>query len=365
MHVLITADTVGGVWTYTRELVCGLLDRGHRVTLVSFGRMPTSAQTSWMEKKNLAYYPTSFPLEWMQDSESGIAESAKYLDQIIATAHPDILHFNQFCYGALECGTPKIVVAHSDVLSWWKSVHDDPFPQSPWFAWYRDVVSKGLDGADAIIAPSRSMLDTLRENYGLSSQRVNAVHNGRNADLFVPSAYKTNCVLTVGRLWDEAKQIKLLLDRTHPVPVRIVGTLQHPDNGESFSLDTSANATLSGEQDEAQLRALYSESSIYVATSRYEPFGLAPVEAALSGCALIANDISTFHELWDDAALYFKHNDADSLAETIRMLAENHSLRTEYAQRACERARRLFIAQRMVSDYEDLYFNLTSKRAAA
>ena len=75
--------------------------------------------------------------------------------------------------------------------------------------------------------------------------------------------------------------------------------------------------------------------------------------------------VATFHELWDDAALYFKHNDADSLAEAIRLLSENHSLRTEYAQRACERARRLFIAQRMVSDYEDLYFNLTSKRAAA
>jgi len=315
--------------------------------------------------KNLAYYPTSFPLEWMQDSEFSIAESAKYLGEIIAAAHPDILHFNQFCYGALECGTPKVVVAHSDVLSWWKAVHGDPLPQSPWFGWYRDVVSKGVAGADAIIAPSRWMLDTLRENYGLSSQRVKVVHNGRNVDLFEPSGYKANCVLSVGRLWDEAKQIKFLLDRTHSVPVRIAGALQHPDNGESFSLDPSTNTTFCGEQDEAQLRALYSESSIYVATSRYEPFGLAPVEAALSGCALIANDISTFHELWDDAAVYFKHNDADSLAETIRLLLENHSLQSEYAQRACERARRLFTVQRMVSEYEDLYFNLTSKRAAA
>src|SRR5438067_13655278 len=102
--------------------------------------------------------------------------------------------------------------------------------------------------------------------------------------------------MCVGWLWDEVKHVRLLLDRTLPVPVRIAGTLQHPDNGESFSLDTSANATFSGEQDEAQLRALYSESSIYVATSRYEPFGLAPVEAALSVCALITNDISTFHE---------------------------------------------------------------------
>ena len=31
MHALVTADTVGGVWTYTRELVTGLVQRGVRV----------------------------------------------------------------------------------------------------------------------------------------------------------------------------------------------------------------------------------------------------------------------------------------------------------------------------------------------
>ena len=41
MHVLVTADTVGGVWTYTRELVTGLATRGIHVTLVSFGGIPT------------------------------------------------------------------------------------------------------------------------------------------------------------------------------------------------------------------------------------------------------------------------------------------------------------------------------------
>ena len=48
MHVLITADTVGGVWTYTQELVSGLVQRDVRVTLVSFGRMPSPEQTEWL-----------------------------------------------------------------------------------------------------------------------------------------------------------------------------------------------------------------------------------------------------------------------------------------------------------------------------
>ena len=91
MHVLVTADTIGGVWTYTRELVCGLIGRGHCVTLVSFGKLPTSAQTVWMQDKSLVYHATEFPLEWMQNSEAGIIESANYLEKLISQLKPDLL----------------------------------------------------------------------------------------------------------------------------------------------------------------------------------------------------------------------------------------------------------------------------------
>jgi glycogen(starch) synthase len=50
MHVLITSDTMNGIWTYTRELACGLIARGFRVTLVSFGEIPMPEQTAWMDR---------------------------------------------------------------------------------------------------------------------------------------------------------------------------------------------------------------------------------------------------------------------------------------------------------------------------
>ena len=46
---------------------------------------------------------------------------------------------------------------------------------------------------------------------------------------------------------------------------------------------------------EAQLRTLYSRASIYAATSRYEAFGMAPLEAAFSRCAIVAHDIPSPH----------------------------------------------------------------------
>ena len=89
MRVLLTADTVGGVWTYARELAVGLVRRGAHVTLVSFGHMPEPRQMAWMEGlRNLDFRPTAFRLEWMQDSAEDIAASSEYLLNIIARRVP-------------------------------------------------------------------------------------------------------------------------------------------------------------------------------------------------------------------------------------------------------------------------------------
>jgi len=364
VHVLVTADTVGGVWTYTQELVCGMLERGHRVTLVSFGRMPTQAQAIWLHRPNLTYYPTAFPLEWMQDVEAGVEDSARYLERLIQECNPDVLHLNQYRYGTLDCGIPKVVVAHSDVISWWNSVHDDDPPDFAWFAWYKNLVAEGLTGADAVVTPSRWMLDVIGQHYP-EPRSARVIYNGRRASAFSSASTKTDCVLSVGRLWDEAKQIRLLLARSHRVPVWVAGSTKHPENGGAASLNTGENVCFYGERDERQLCALYSDSASYAATSRYEPFGLAPLEAALSGCALIANDIPVFRELWGDAALYFRRNDPDALAEAINIIFENTGVRESLAGKARQRALERFSSQRMVAEYEQLYRELRGQGAAA
>src|SRR5436305_15097119 len=117
MHLLMTADTVGGVWTYTRELVTQLSRRGLKITLVSFGEIPSPTQTEWIDSlPDVSYHPTAFRLEWMQDSQSDLAESARFLQTLIEETKPDLLHLNQFYFGNLACDLPRIVVAHSDVV---------------------------------------------------------------------------------------------------------------------------------------------------------------------------------------------------------------------------------------------------------
>jgi hypothetical protein len=166
MHVLVTADTVGGVWTYARELVTGLVRRGIRVTLVSLGDIPTAQQTEWLDGLiNVDYRPTAFRLEWMQEAQDDHEDSKEFLLSLIAEVRPDLLHLNQYCYGSLSVDVPRIVVAHSDVLSWWAAVRGGEPPQTRWHSWYREVVNRGLEKAAAVVAPSRYMLDCLYRHY--------------------------------------------------------------------------------------------------------------------------------------------------------------------------------------------------------
>jgi glycosyltransferase involved in cell wall biosynthesis len=365
MHVLMTADTVGGVWTYAQELVSGLIRRGNRVTLVSFGATPRDDQVEWMRGlPRLDYRPASFRLEWMQDPQADVAASMGYLQDVIAEVKPDLLHTNQYCYGAVACDIPKILVAHSDVVSWWVGTHGEEPPDSPWIRWYRETVSQGLQSADVVIAPSQWMLDAVCEHYLCPRSRA-VIYNGRTPEWFSCDWEKKDFVLTVGRLWDEAKQVGLLLTEECGVPVCIVGCNEEPGTGRQSPGSELVNARLQGSKPHDELRKLFAEASMYAATSRYEPFGLAPLEAAFSRCAIVANDIPVFRELWGDSACYFARNSAVDLMEKLRELASDADLRREYAGASYQTACRRFTADRMVEQYTDLYHGaLPAQRAA-
>jgi glycosyltransferase involved in cell wall biosynthesis len=368
MHILITADTVGGVWTYTRELVTGLVARDIRVTLVSFGGILAPAQTAWLERlSGVTYYPTGFRLEWMQDATSDIADSTRYLRSIIRESKPDLLHLSQYCYGSLDVAQPRIVVAHSDVMSWNEVVHGAQV-LSGWTTWYRAVVQRGMAGASLLVAPSHWMLGCIESCYG-PQRRTRVIHNGRTAALFNPYVSKQDYAASVGRLWDDGKQSRLLMQlEDPPLPILLAGatSLADESDGEgSAGRADNAKVQLKGELGEGQVRELLSRAAIYIATSKYEPFGLAPLEAALSRCAILANDIASFREVWGHAAMYFRRNDAGSLGEALARLHGDRELRLTYANRAYERARQRYTAERMVDEYVQVYAALLERRVGA
>jgi glycosyltransferase involved in cell wall biosynthesis len=147
--------------------------------------------------------------------------------------------------------------------------------------------------------------------------------------------------------------------------VHIVGCNRHPElqAGAFTAEDLRSNVFLEQEQDELRIARTLARAGIYAATSQYEPFGLAPVEAAFSRCAIVASDIPSLRELWDGAAVFFRNNDAASLRHAVERLLRDPATRLALGNLACSHARRLFAADRMVAAYIDLYQSLVPARA--
>ena len=366
MHVLVTADTMSGSWTYTRELVTGLVTRGARVTLVSFGEIPMPEQTAWMDLLHgLEYRPTAFRLEWMDDAPQDLPESSEFLVDLVREVQPDLIHLHQFCHGDLPVDIPRVVMAQGDLISWAEAVQGCSPRPTRWLNWYRDTILRGIAAADALVAPSACMLNTVISTYS-RPRRAAIIYPGRNPIFFNPYVSKDDSVLSVGRLLDASKQVFLLTQHAQPLPVCIVGAEQTvalpriPIRADVKVSTDQSWVAIRGPQTEGQLRALYSRAAVYAATARYDPLGMASLDAAFSRCAIVANDIPTFREVWGDAALYFRTNDAGSLAATLRQLDADRPLRHAYADRAYSRARERFTSKRMIDDYIDLYRSLIS-----
>ena len=316
-RILMTADTVGGVWTYAIDLATALAARGTEVVLATMGAPMSEDQRDQVDALGLAVHESELALEWMPDPWEEVDRAGDWLLELAAREAVDLVHLNGFVHGALDWPVPAVVVAHSCVVSWWRAVHgEDPPP-----AWdeYRRRVTAGLAAADRVVAPTAAMLRALEEAY-LPCDHARVIPNGRGPRR-TRALPRGPLVLSAGRLWDEAKNLAAL-DRAAPAipwPVAVAGAWRHPD-GRAVR---ARHLELLGALSPAELADWMARASIYAAPARYEPFGLAALEAALSGCALVLGDIPSLREVWGDAALFVSPDDDSALARAIcRLIAD-------------------------------------------
>jgi glycosyltransferase involved in cell wall biosynthesis len=354
--ILMTADTVGGVWTYALELARALAPHGIKVMLASMGAPPSYEQRAEAEAiSNLMLFESSYKLEWMEDPWHDVVDAGGWLLDLERTLEPDIIHLNGYAHGALNWQSPVLVVAHSCVLSWWKAVKKETAPPS-WDR-YRNEVTRGLRAAGLVIAPTRATLDVVLEHYGpLPTTKV--ISNGRDSSLFNRS-HKERFILAAGRLWDEAKNLASL-DRVASRlawPVYVAGEQQRPDGGTARPTSVRSLGRLSN----SAVAEWMARASIYALPARYEPFGLSILEAALSECALVLGDIESLRENWIGAALFVPPDDADALGDALEQLIRDETRRKAFAARARFRALEL-TPQRMAAGYLSAYAELMASR---
>ncbi len=362
MRILMTTDTVGGVWTYTRELAAGLLDEDASTSLllVTFGGTHSNEQAEWLQRmraaygKRFAFEATTLPLEWQPENQKAYVYAEPLLRRLAKSFGAEVFHTNQFCFGALPVACPKVVVAHSDVLSWARAVRGDAgLPESEWLKTYVELVSAGLQGASVVVAPSAAMLSDLRNGFDVQTA-LRVIANGR--DVRPLRIAKKLQAVTAGRVWDEAKGMAVLEDLFSPVPILIAG--ETTSASATYDAERLRRRVLLGRLSEAATLELFAESAIYLVTSLYEPFGLSAIEAAQCGCAIVARDIPSQREVWSDAATYFKS--ADDLKAALEHLAANDEILHQAQGKALVRARGMYSREMMTRSYLTLYRELLS-----
>jgi len=358
LRILLTLDAVGGVWQYATTLARALGEQGVNCRLAGFGPPPTQAQ-----RETCAGIPhteltwTEAPLDWLVRDEAALQPVAPTLLAMARAWQVDLLHLSLPSQAAgMPHGLPVVVTAHSCVPTWWRAMRGDALPAE--WRWQQRLNRAGLARADEVLAPSAAHAATLRAVYGVLPA-VRVVHNA--TDCIEPhQGEKDNMILAVGRWWDEAKNGATLDQAAEGTawPVVLVGPLSGPDG----SVVRFGHARTTGGRPADAVRALMARAAIFVAPSRYEPFGLAVLEAALHGAALVLADIPAFRELWNGAALFVSPMDVAAWRDAFARLVAAPALRHRLALRAHARARH-FTPQRQADSIRAAYAAASTRHA--
>lgn len=350
--ILMTTDTIGGVWNFTNSLIKELQKYNLQIKLVTLGRQLSDAQRKEIKNfNNLAIFENECKLEWMENPWDDITKSCNWIQDIVRQENPDIIHFNSFTFNSLSFGKPTMCTAHSCVLSWYQNVKGTR-PSGNWDFYYRFVKS-GLHRVNYVTVPSKFMERQINKFY---NRNCLVIYNGVEQNSNITS--KEQIVYSVGRVWDEAKNFSILSEIASYVewPIIISGSTKLETQGKTNLVENN-NVQYLGECSSNEIYSLMKKSSIFVSTSLYEPFGLAVLEAASNGCALILPDIDSFIEIWGDAALFYKKNSSHSLLSAIKKLTSNSILLSLYSKKALEQSSKYSIVN-TASQYYSLYCQL-------
>jgi glycogen(starch) synthase len=348
-RILMTADTSDGMWSYALELSRALVSFGIDVTLATMGAPRSRVQRResdaiyGLDVREIAVTP-----KWNPESRSEIAAAARWLLALEEDVEPSLIHLNHVTLAGIGWSAPTLVVAHACELSWWDAVKGRRAP-ADWER-YRLETQAGLRTASLMVTTTTAARLELERYYG-AARTARVIRHGRDGRWFVPAA-KEPVVVSIGRLCDEAKNLRALDDVAAALPWPV------------YVISETAPATHYrplGHLDLEGLRDWLSRASIFAMPAKYEPFGQSVLDAALSGCALVLGDIPSLRETWDGAAVFVPAEDRAALAGALADLIASPEECQRLASEARSRARE-YSASRMASGYLAAYSALMAAR---
>jgi glycosyltransferase involved in cell wall biosynthesis len=345
----MTADALGGVWTYSLDLAEGLGRAGVATSLAVMGPSPSRDQLDQARAiPGLAVIDTGLPLDWLAAEPAEVRAAGAAVSALARALGADLVHLNS---PALAAGggfpAPVAGVCHSCTATWWSAVKQGPMPED--FRWRAQMVHDGMLACDVLIAPTSGFAALTAAVY--QTPRPLVVYNGRKPAA-AQGIRREPIVFTCGRLWDEGKNVAVL-DAAAALlgaPLMAAGPLQGPA-GELVRL---RHARALGSSPAQEVARWLARSPIFASAARYEPFGLGVLEAAQAGCALVLSDIPTFRELWDGAALFAPADSPEAFAAMFRRLLD-HPAEAEWLGHLARMRAGLFSVEAMAAGVLEVY----------
>ena len=196
-------------------------------------------------------------------------------------------------------------------------------------------IGRSLERARRIAAVSRAVAEEAMRWFGVARGRIEIVPNGVD-EFFRPGGEEGDFILFAGTL-EPRKGIDVLFSAWRSLPEPRPPLIVCGNAGWGVRVPDGVQVT--GWVDRERLRGLYQRARIFVYPSRYEGFGIPPLEAMACGAPVIATRTGAIPEYAADAALLIDPGDGDALREAMLRLMRDAALRGDLRARGIERAK--------------------------
>ena len=194
-------------------------------------------------------------------------------------------------------------------------------------------IGRSLELASRVACVSHAVADEAMRGFGVPRSKMEIVPNGVDP-FFSPGGDEGDYILFTGTL-EPRKGIDDLLAVWSSLPRRPRLVLAG-DRGWKMTIPDGVEVL--GYVTRERLRELYRGARAFVYPSRYEGFGIPPLEALACGAPVIATRTGAIPEFAGDAALLIDPGDRDALRAALLRVLSDASLRRELRARGPERA---------------------------
>jgi len=196
-------------------------------------------------------------------------------------------------------------------------------------------IGASLEKAARVACVSRAVADEAMRGFGVAASKIELVPNGVS-DYFSPSGEEDDFILYAGTL-EPRKGLDVLFGVWWSLPEPRPRLVLCGDAGWRMRVPVGVEVT--GYVTRERLRELYRGARVFVYPSRYEGFGIPPLEALACGAPVIATRIGAIPEFAKDVAILVDPGDYDGLRAALVRVLSDSALRRDLRARGPERAR--------------------------